>query len=75
MEKTIFVLSIINRQLENLDLAEVYYGLSLQMMTYLDVALENADELLGIHADPAGVLYMHVHNPMIRPGTELTPEF
>ncbi|MFC5588678.1 helicase-exonuclease AddAB subunit AddB [Sporosarcina soli] len=56
----------------SLDLTEVYYGLSLQMMTYLDVALENAEEWLGIHADPAGVLYMHVHNPMIRSGTELT---
>lgn len=55
-----------------LDLTEVYYGLSLQMMTYLDVALENADDWLGIKADPAGVLYMHIHNPMIRPGAELT---
>ena len=55
-----------------LDLAEVYYGLSLQMMTYLDVALEHADELLGFHADPAGLLYMHVHNPMIRPDAELS---
>ncbi|NYF23967.1 helicase-exonuclease AddAB subunit AddB [Sporosarcina sp. JAI121] len=58
---------------KSLDLTEVYYGLSLQMMTYLDVALENADEWLGIHADPAGVLYMHIHNPMIRSGSELTP--
>lgn len=58
----------------SLDLTEVYYGLSLQMMTYLDVALENADEWLGFHADPAGVLYMHIHNPMIRSGSELTPE-
>lgn len=57
-----------------LDLAEVYYGLSLQMLTYLDVALEYADELLGYLADPAGILYMHVHNPMIRPGTELSTE-
>ncbi|WP_342508942.1 helicase-exonuclease AddAB subunit AddB [Sporosarcina sp. FSL K6-2383] len=57
-----------------LDLTEVYYGLSLQMMTYLDVALENADEWLGFHADPAGVLYMHIHNPMIRSGSELTKE-
>lgn len=55
-----------------LDLSEVYYGLSLQMMTYLDVALENADDWLGVYADPAGVLYMHVHNPMIRPGMELS---
>ncbi|MFD1926918.1 helicase-exonuclease AddAB subunit AddB [Sporosarcina siberiensis] len=58
----------------SLDLTEVYYGLSLQMMTYLDVALENSDKWLGVHADPAGVLYMHIHNPMIRPGTELSTE-
>lgn len=57
---------------KSLDLVEVYYGLSLQMLTYLDVALENADEWLGIQADPAGVLYLHIHNPMIRSGTELT---
>lgn len=57
-----------------LDLAEVYYGLSLQMLTYLDVALEHADDLLGFAADPAGLLYMHVHNPMIRPGAELSVE-
>ncbi|MFC7365066.1 MULTISPECIES: helicase-exonuclease AddAB subunit AddB [Bhargavaea] len=49
-----------------LDLAEVYYGLSLQMLTYLDVALLNSDEWFGREALPAGVLYMHVHNPMIR---------
>ncbi|MHA6258432.1 helicase-exonuclease AddAB subunit AddB [Sporosarcina sp. CAU 1771] len=57
-----------------LDLSEVYYGLSLQMMTYLDVALENAEDWLGVYADPAGVLYMHVHNPMIRTGKELSAE-
>lgn len=59
--------------IRSLDLTEVFYGLSLQMMTYLDVALEHALDLIGIDADPAGLLYMHVHNPMIRPGTELTP--
>lgn len=58
----------------SLDLTEVYYGLSLQMMTYLDVALEHAEELLGFYADPAGLLYMHVHNPMIRPGQELSAD-
>ncbi len=57
-----------------LDLTEVYYGLSLQMMTYLDVALENSNEWLGFEANPAGVLYLHIHNPMIRPAVELTAE-
>lgn len=57
---------------QDLELAEVYYGLSLQMLTYLDVALEYAEELLGYGADPAGILYMHIHNPMIRTGESLT---
>ncbi|WP_432354656.1 helicase-exonuclease AddAB subunit AddB [Sporosarcina sp. A2] len=55
-----------------LDLTEVYYGLSLQMLTYLDVALEHADEWLQVHADPAGMLYVHVHNPMVRSIQELS---
>jgi ATP-dependent helicase/nuclease subunit B len=49
----------------NLILSEVYYGLSLQMLTYLDVVLTHAEEWLGIEAFPAGVLYFHVHNPML----------
>lgn len=57
-----------------LDLTEVLYGLSLQMMTYLDVALQYSMQLIGTEADPAGVLYMHVHNPMIRPTGELVQE-
>jgi ATP-dependent helicase/nuclease subunit B len=49
----------------NLILSEVFYGLSLQMLTYLDVVLTHAEEWLGIEAFPAGVLYFHVHNPML----------
>ncbi|MCM3756468.1 helicase-exonuclease AddAB subunit AddB [Sporosarcina aquimarina] len=57
-----------------LDLTEVYYGLSLQMLTYLDVALEHADEWLEVQANPAGMLYVHVHNPMVRSIQELTED-
>jgi ATP-dependent helicase/nuclease subunit B len=49
----------------NLNLSEVYYGLSLQMLTYLDVVLTHSEDWLGIEALPAGVLYFHVHNPML----------
>lgn len=48
-----------------LDLVEVYYGLALQMLTYLDVVLSQAENWLGMKATPAGVLYFHVHDPMI----------
>lgn len=59
---------------QQLDLTDVYYGISLQMLTYLDVAVEHAEEWIGFKADPAGVLYLHIHNPMIRTEIELTEE-
>ncbi len=48
-----------------LRLPEVYHGLSLQMLTYLDVVLTHAPMWLGEPAHPAGVLYFHVHNPLL----------
>ncbi|PFD97867.1 helicase-exonuclease AddAB subunit AddB [Bacillus cereus] len=50
-----------------LDLTEVYYGLALQMLTYLDVVISNANTWMkkGQAASPAGVLYFHIHNPIV----------
>ncbi|MEK4228471.1 helicase-exonuclease AddAB subunit AddB [Solibacillus sp. FSL H8-0538] len=55
-----------------LDLNEVYYGISLQLLTYLDVALRNAKDLIpnmaeieNLIAKSAGVLYVHVHDPLL----------
>ena len=55
----------------DIDLNEVYHGLSLQLLTYLDVALKNAPLLLpesekDIIVAPAGMLYVHVHDPLLR---------
>lgn len=50
---------------KDLDLNEVYYGLALQMLTYLDIIVTNSTSLIGKNADPAGVLYFHVHNPIV----------
>lgn len=57
-----------------LNLVHVYYGIALQMLTYLDVVLTEAEEWLGLSASPAGVLYFHVHNPMIANDNVLTDE-
>lgn len=59
---------------QTIELAEVYYGLSLQMLTYLDVALANAENMIGTEADPAGFLYLQVHNPMIPADETLSQE-
>jgi ATP-dependent helicase/nuclease subunit B len=50
----------------DLNLNEVYYGLSLQMLTYLDLVITHSPELIGVKASPAGVLYFHVHNPIVQ---------
>ncbi|MHC5215146.1 PD-(D/E)XK nuclease family protein [Enterococcus sp. LJL128] len=47
------------------NLTEAYYGLAMQMLTYLDVALMDAVDLLGKEAKAAGSLYLHVHNPIL----------
>lgn len=48
-----------------LNMNEIYYGLSLQMLTYLDLIISNSSLLVDKQASPAGVLYFHVHNPML----------
>ena len=48
-----------------LDLIDVYYGLALQMLTYLDVVLAQSEEWLGMEATAAGILYFHVHHAML----------
>ncbi|WAA08694.1 helicase-exonuclease AddAB subunit AddB [Fervidibacillus albus] len=58
----------------DLNLGEVYYGLSLQMLTYLDIILRYSKQLIGQEADPAGVLYFHIHNPTIKVKKPLTIE-
>lgn len=45
---------------------EAYYGLAMQMITYLDTALLNAPQLIGHSAKPAGAFYVHVKNPFIK---------
>lgn len=52
---------------KELELDSAYYGLSLQLLTYLDVALEH----FGVEYDNAGALYFHVHNPYLQENQEI----
>lgn len=54
-----------------LDLVDVYYGLALQMLTYLDVVLSQSKKWLGMEASPAGILYFHVHDAMVSEESDL----
>ncbi|WP_077325015.1 helicase-exonuclease AddAB subunit AddB [Virgibacillus siamensis] len=59
---------------KGLNLLDVYYGLALQMLTYLDVVLSHSEKWLGVKASPAGVLYFHVHNPMVSGKLKMTDD-
>lgn len=59
---------------KSLNLDEVFHGMSLQTLTYLDVAIRNSESWLGTKTSPAGVLYFHVHNPMISNSNPLSEE-
>jgi ATP-dependent helicase/nuclease subunit B len=58
----------------DLNVSEVYYGIALQMLTYLDIIIAHSNDLIGTEADPAGVLYFHVHNPIVSTSKMLTLE-
>lgn len=51
-----------------LHLNEVYYGKQMQMLTYMDVVLQNADQLTQHALDPAAMLYFHVQQPYLKYG-------
>ncbi|MBU9711507.1 helicase-exonuclease AddAB subunit AddB [Evansella tamaricis] len=57
---------------KDVQLLDVYYGLALQMLIYLDVVITFSENWLGTKASPAGVLYFHVHNPIIQAKETLT---
>ncbi|GIN84051.1 ATP-dependent helicase/deoxyribonuclease subunit B [Heyndrickxia sporothermodurans] len=59
---------------KELDFTEVYYGLALQMLTYLDIVVTHSKSLIGTPGMPAGVLYFHLHNPIIKSNKLLTLE-
>ena len=57
---------------KDVNLVEVYYGLALQMLTYLDIVITHSKQLVKVEATPAGVLYFHVHNPILNTKKMLT---
>ncbi|KUP07740.1 ATP-dependent helicase [Bacillus coahuilensis p1.1.43] len=57
---------------KDLDLTEVYYGISLQMLTYLDIVLTHSEKLVQSKGYPGGVLYFHIHDPLVKSKKLLT---
>lgn len=49
-----------------IDLPDIYHGLRLQLLAYLDVALLHAKKLVGKEGLPGAVLYFRIHDPLIK---------
>ncbi|MDE5933746.1 MAG: PD-(D/E)XK nuclease family protein, partial [Lachnospiraceae bacterium] len=57
------------------DLAALYYGLQLQLVVYMNAAVEMEQKKHpGKKIVPAAMLYYHIADPMIEDGQGLTPE-
>ncbi|WP_413628044.1 PD-(D/E)XK nuclease family protein [Fructilactobacillus vespulae] len=53
---------------KDIDLAQIYDGTAMQMMTYLDAVLKNIKALSDERqAELAGALYLHIFNPLLKP--------
>lgn len=48
-----------------ISLMEIYYGLKLQLLTYLDVVMTHAPDYLQVEAAPGGVLYFKIQDPLL----------
>lgn len=57
-----------------IELADIYHGLRLQLLTYLHVALIHSDKICGGPGLPAGILYFTVKDPLISSAMPLAPD-
>jgi len=58
--------------LVNLSIPEIFYGLSLQLLTYLDILLTTSPQWLKEAAFPAGIFYFRIYAPFINAQGKLT---
>jgi len=56
------------------DLNEVYYGLQIQLLVYLDALIKNSKYILEKQAKPGAILYFKIDDPIIKSKKELTTE-
>lgn len=55
-------------------LSDVYYGLQMQLLVYLDALLNEIERIHGENAFPAAMLYFKLDDPIIKTKGELTVE-
>ena len=56
------------------NLTEVYYGLQIQLLVYLDALIKNSKYILEKQAMPGAILYFKIDDPIIKSKKPLTEE-
>lgn len=56
------------------DLNELYYGLQMQLLVYLDALIKNSKYILNKQVKPGAVLYFKIDDPIIKGKKEMTVE-
>lgn len=56
------------------DLNELYYGLQIQLLVYLDAILKNSQYILHTQAMPGAILYFKIDDPIIKSKSGLQDE-
>lgn len=59
---------------KDFNLSDVYYGLQMQLITYLDALWENSGQRNGDRIFPGGMLYFKVDDPIIKATNDLSAE-
>lgn len=58
---------------KELKLEDVFYGLELQLLIYLDAILESADKE-NTDIKPAGIFYFRIDDPIVKADKDITDE-
>lgn len=56
------------------ELNELYYGLQMQLLVYLDALIKNSKHILDKQAKPGAILYFKIDDPIIKGKKEMTTE-
>ncbi len=56
------------------ELNELYYGLQMQLLVYLDALIKNSKYILDKQAKPGAILYFKIDDPIIKGKKEMTTE-
>ena len=56
------------------DLTELYYGIQIQLLVYLDALLRNSEYILNSGTIPGAILYFRIDDPIIKGNKELSDE-